>query len=233
MPDKSEFKKKSQIHNLIRKAFNDGMEVSDLTSVKGFVDKINTEYDLKPETLAYVVQSVNRYALANEFRKSNQEQVYPKIDLVNVIDFCKQYGYSNIYTTINDELSFKFSKLNNEGKTAAKHTYNDYATMKKAASLNDKEREFNEDKTMSRINNFAYSKKAHLVDEMVEVYWQTPNIERFIKAASLDTSVASKELIDKAREQKVFTSAKYAGKEIDGFNKIMNLINEIKKLDIE
>ena len=155
--DKKTFKKKNEIHNHIRRAFNNGLSISDLEEVKDFVDDIDSKYELKPETLAYLVQSINRYALANEFRKANQKQTYPTLNLIDVVTFCKDYGYENIYTNINDELSFKFARKNREGKTASRKTLGEYNAMKKAASLNNKESEFKNDIHLNRAKNIIYA----------------------------------------------------------------------------
>lgn len=225
---KKEFKRKSEIHNLIRKAFNRGMDINDNESVKDFVDNIMDNYDTKPETLAYIVQSVNRYALANEFRKANNKQVYPNINLINVVKFCNSYGYNNIYTVINDALSSKFTSKN-MNKTASKATIHDYHTMKKAASRSeDLMKEFNKDEKFKDVVNRENAKLASLLEDMSETYWQIPHVESFIKAAHMDNDKITKEILDVARNTKVDAACKYANSGLNGMGKLMSLINEIK-----
>lgn len=205
---KRNFTKKNEITHKIRDFFREGGSTSDVEGVVKFVKDLDERYVLTPELLAFIVQKVNAFQLFQVFKENKAKQVYPKINLINVVDFCREhFGYEDIYARIHSNL---LSKIDDRSiKKAASLNY--YSELNKAASKNENIRNtLEKDEKMTDIKKFAESKLHHKFNMLVENYWSLMNIENFIKVSKLDTDVNLKEILDVLRDSKITTYRKEA-----------------------
>ena len=205
---KLKFNKKNEITHLVRDFFREGGTTSDTTKVLDFVKGIDDKYHLTPELLAFIIQKVNAFQLFQIFKNNKSKQVYPKIEVIDVVDFCKEhFDYEDIYKTINNNL---LSKINSS-TSLKKASTRDYYELNKAASKNDNiKNTMEEDEIMSDIKKFASSQLHHKFNMLVEKYWSLNNIENFIKVSRLDNDINLKEILDVVRDSKITTYTKEA-----------------------
>jgi len=185
---KKKFTKKNEVTHLIRDFFREGGNTSNLNEVLEMVKGLNEKYFMPPELLAFVLQKINAFQLFQVFKDNKSKQVYPKIDLIDVVKFCKDnFGYDDIYKTINSTLLSKIDERT-PIKKAASLDY--YSSLKKAASKNENiKNTLEEDEKMTDLNKFASSKLHYKFSSLIENYWSLTGIETFIKVAGLDTDL--------------------------------------------
>ena len=226
--NKKNFTKKNEITRLIRDAFreNGPTLMTDEGAVKEFVDKIAEEYNLPAATLAFLVQKVNAFRLFNAFKEHKDVQTYPVIDLIDVREFCKQYGYEDIYDVIKTNIITKI----NEHKINKKSNLNiqNYGELRKAADLNpDIKITFQNDREKMVFNKFASSRLQEKLKEVTDSYWSNKGIEAFIKQADLDSDLHMKEVLDVIRSRKRDTVVKAAT--LGSFLSFKKEVEELKK----
>ena len=195
---KKRFRKKHDVTRMVRDFFREGGSTTDLKSVREFVSRIQGEYEITSDLLAFLLQKINAFQLFQHFRDSKSKQVYPKIHLINVVEFCRKfYGYDNIYKTIHNRLLSNM-ELGQNVKTASLDYYD---KLKKAASKNENMKNTLErDSKMNAVKKFASSKLHYKFQSLIEDYWSLRGIEKFINTSGLNTHPKFKEMLDLMRE---------------------------------
>lgn len=227
------------INNFIRKKVLEGV---DLTSeqdragvIQSFLDtftvgKPGAVQLMTPETFAFFLQKLNAHGLFESMDNKNYSIVFPNYVPFDVEAEAAKYGYTDIYSKIENNLRRRASGVG-EVKTASAfyRSDSDSELFDKVASAA-QDREEVESSDVGR--DYKQSRSLHLgmlKDKAASMYWKFSNIEDFVKTSVFKSDPARNRVYEDLKKTSV-RGGRDKKASLSDFNVFLELVDEIASL---